>query len=49
MKNNYSIKEILNAVDELCRIKRDKKIIVNEKNISQKKKLRYSEEYFKIN
>ena len=39
MKNNYSIKEILNAVDELCRIKRDKKIIVNEKNISQKKNL----------
>ena len=39
MKNNYSIKEILNAVDELCRIKRDKKIIVNEKNIPKKNNL----------
>lgn len=39
MKNNYSIKEILNAVDELCRIKRDKKVIVNEKSILQKKNL----------
>ena len=39
MKNNYSIKEILNAVDELCRIKRDKKVIVNEKSTLQKKNL----------
>tara|TARA_B100000902_G_C26585102_1_gene563078 strand:+ start:26 stop:199 length:174 start_codon:yes stop_codon:yes gene_type:complete len=39
MKNNYSIEEILNAVDELRGIKKDKKIIVNEKKISQKNNL----------
>jgi hypothetical protein len=39
MKNNYSIEEILNAVNELRRIKRDKKIIVNEKNIPKKNNL----------
>tara|TARA_B100001989_G_scaffold253222_2_gene238980 strand:+ start:3176 stop:3349 length:174 start_codon:yes stop_codon:yes gene_type:complete len=39
MKNNYSIEEILNAVDELREIKRDKKIIVTEKNIPQKNNL----------
>ena len=39
MKNNYSIEEILNAVDELREIKRDKKIIVTENNIPQKNNL----------
>ena len=39
MKNNYSIEEILSAVNELRRIKRDKKIIVNEKNIPKKNNL----------
>ena len=39
MKNNYSIEEILNAVDELREIKRDKKIIVTEQNIPQKNNL----------
>ena len=33
MKNNYSIEEILNAVDDLQKIKKQKKLLnLNEKN-----------------
>ncbi len=31
MENNYSVDEILNAIDELQKIKKEKKIITNEK------------------
>ena len=32
MENNYSVKEILNAIDELEKIKKEKKIIPDKKS-----------------